>query len=146
MITELHTIWTYVRFSKIIIYTVLVNPLFAVAFYPISHCKAHFHIRLHTYGTGIQISCFFYGSLSFTLSCFSFVDFTEASCVDTFFLPVSFLVAAIFSAFFLLSFLFFQSLFLFYLLDFYGLFTGQDSSSGDSYLLFLLLWHHHSLM
>ena len=27
------------------------NPLFAVAFYPISHHKAHLLIRLHTYGT-----------------------------------------------------------------------------------------------
>ena len=32
---------------------------------------------------------------------FSFVDFTEASCVDIFFRLVSFLVGAIFSAFFL---------------------------------------------
>ena len=63
-----YTFWTDKWFSKCICDAVLVNPLFAVAFYPISLIKPH--LLKPTYGTGIQISCVFYGSLSFTLSCF----------------------------------------------------------------------------
>ena len=97
-ITKLYTFWTDKWLSKIIVNAVLVNPLFAVAFYPISYIIAHLLKCLHAYGTGIQIFCVFTAAFPLPFLVFSLVDFTKASCVGIF---LSFLVAAIFSAFFL---------------------------------------------
>ena len=100
-IAELYTFWTDKWFINIIINAVLVNPLFAVAFYPISYIIAHLLKRSHTYGQVSKSLVSFTVAFPLPFLVFSFVNFTEASCVGIFFRLVSFLVAAIFSASFL---------------------------------------------